>query len=74
MSETEKDNVDIEMAEDKINSNARKARHRKKQKYNAIRKQMEFYFGDSNLTKNRFIKQLIDQDPCKYTEFVFHLT
>lgn len=40
-------------------------RKRKKHFYNAIRQQMEFYFGDANLSKDRFLKQLIDQDPCK---------
>lgn len=40
-------------------------RKRKKHFYNAIRQQMEFYFGDANLSKDRFLKRLIDQDPCK---------
>lgn len=39
-------------------------RKRIKHYYNAIRAQMEFYFGDANLTKDRFLKQLIDKDPC----------
>ncbi|XP_054727004.1 la-related protein 7 [Anastrepha obliqua] len=38
-------------------------RKRKRHHYNAIRKQMEFYFGDANLLKDRFLKQLIDKDP-----------
>lgn len=43
----------------------KKPRHRKKQLYNSIRTQMEFYFSDSNLSKDRFISQLIRDDPCK---------
>uniref|UniRef100_A0A1B0FQW8 La-related protein 7 n=1 Tax=Glossina morsitans morsitans TaxID=37546 RepID=A0A1B0FQW8_GLOMM len=38
-------------------------RKRKKHYFNAIRKQMEFYFGDANLTKDRFLRKLIDKDP-----------
>ncbi|XP_037937567.1 la-related protein 7 [Teleopsis dalmanni] len=38
-------------------------RKRHKQYFNAIRAQMEFYFGDANLSKDRFLKQLIDKDP-----------
>lgn len=45
----------------------KKGRHRKKGLYNAIRQQMEFYFSDSNLTKDRFLPQLISEDPCKAT-------
>lgn len=41
-------------------------RKRKKQYYNAIRNQMEFYFGDANLSRDRFLKKLITEDPCKY--------
>lgn len=40
-------------------------RKRKKHYYNGIRAQMEFYFGDANLSKDRFLKQLIDKDPCE---------
>uniref|UniRef100_A0A1I8PJM9 Uncharacterized protein n=1 Tax=Stomoxys calcitrans TaxID=35570 RepID=A0A1I8PJM9_STOCA len=38
-------------------------RKRKKHYYNGLRAQMEFYFGDANLSKDRFLKQLIDKDP-----------
>ncbi|XP_004529624.1 la-related protein 7 [Ceratitis capitata] len=38
-------------------------RKRKRHHFNAIRAQMEFYFGDANLSKDRFLKQLIDKDP-----------
>lgn len=45
----------------------KKYRQRKKQRYNVIRQQMEFYFGDSNLTKDRYLHQLIkdSSDGCK---------
>lgn len=43
----------------------KKGRHRKKQLYSTILRQMEFYFSDSNLTKDRFLSQLIEKDPGK---------
>lgn len=39
-------------------------RKRKRHHFNAIRAQMEFYFGDANLSKDRYLKQLMDKDPC----------
>lgn len=54
-----------DIASDAIN-NPKSIRHRKKQKFNIIRRQIEFYFGDSNLLKDRFLKKLIDSNPCKY--------
>lgn len=44
-------------------------RHRKKAIYAAILKQMEFYFGDSNLTKDRFLAGLIKENPGKQIVF-----
>ncbi|KAL5277590.1 LARP7 family protein [Megaselia abdita] len=38
-------------------------RHRKKKFYNDIRQQIEFYFGDANLAKDRFVRELIQKDP-----------
>lgn len=44
----------------------KRVRQRKRQLYTNIRAQMEFYFSDSNLSKDRFLSQLIQDDPCKY--------
>lgn len=44
---------------------AGKGRKRKKQYYKTIRQQMEFYFGDANLSKDRFLNKMIAADPCK---------
>lgn len=41
----------------------KKYRQRKKALHAAILKQMEFYFGDANLSKDRFLAGLIKQDP-----------
>ncbi|XP_067008323.2 la-related protein 7 [Anabrus simplex] len=37
----------------------KKVRHRKKKLYHAILQQMEFYFSDSNLLKDRFLGKLV---------------
>ncbi|XP_022208701.2 la-related protein 7 [Drosophila obscura] len=42
---------------------AASGRKRKRHLYNSIRSQMEFYFGDANLTKDRFLRRYVDQDP-----------
>lgn len=41
----------------------KKSRHRKKHLYHTILQQMEFYFSDSNLSKDRFLSQLLSQSP-----------
>lgn len=41
----------------------KRIRHRKKQLYENIMKQMEFYFSDANLTKDRFLGELVKKDP-----------
>ncbi|KAH8274225.1 hypothetical protein KR018_009076, partial [Drosophila ironensis] len=38
-------------------------RKRKRHLYNSIRAQMEFYFGDANLSKDRFLSRYVNQDP-----------
>lgn len=40
-------------------------RKRKRHLFNAIRTQMEFYFGDANLSKDRFLRKYVEQDPCR---------
>ncbi|XP_053694179.1 la-related protein 7 [Sabethes cyaneus] len=53
-----------EPADETKNESAEKnVRHRKKYKYNAIRSQMEFYFSDANLSKDRYLGQSIKSDP-----------
>lgn len=44
-------------------------RRRKKQMFEAIRERMEFYFSDSNLQKDRWLSQLISNDPGKIIYF-----
>ncbi|KAH8303970.1 hypothetical protein KR044_007741, partial [Drosophila immigrans] len=38
-------------------------RKRKRHLFNSIRAQMEFYFGDANLSKDRFLRRYVEQDP-----------
>ncbi|KAH8418906.1 hypothetical protein KR222_003805, partial [Zaprionus bogoriensis] len=38
-------------------------RKRKRHLFNSIRTQMEFYFGDANLSKDRFLRKYVEQDP-----------
>lgn len=49
---------------DKPNEKHYHHRKRKRHLFNAIRQQMEFYFSDANLAKDRYLKKLIEQDPC----------
>lgn len=42
------------------------SRKRKKHIFNNIRQTMEFYFSDANLSKDRFLMRLIEEDPGKY--------
>lgn len=48
------------------NLHHRNHRKRKKQYFNTIRHQMEFYFSDANLAKDRFLNKLLAVDPCKF--------
>lgn len=48
---------------------SRKPRLRKKALYASILKQMEFYFSDANLSKDRYLSGLLKNGPCKYTFF-----
>lgn len=66
--------IDNHPKKDTADSKQSQHRKRKKQYFNAIRQQMEFYFSDANLTKDRFLKKQIATDPCKaYTVFFFKI-
>ena len=51
-----------------INKQKKKSskRHRKKALHQEILKQMEFYFSDANLAKDRFIASLLKVEPGEY--------
>lgn len=49
--------------------NERHYRKRKRLFYCMIRRQMEFYFGDANLSKDRFINKLLAVSECKYHDY-----
>lgn len=51
----------------KSNGSEKKSKYLNKLLYKQIREQMEFYFSDSNLSKDRFLKQEISksEDGCK---------
>lgn len=51
---------------DKQSGKPQNNRKRKKQYFNRIRQQMEFYFGDANLSKDRFLNKLLADNPCKF--------
>ncbi|XP_046436699.1 la-related protein 7 [Neodiprion fabricii] len=55
--------ISNEHGDNEIATPKKKPRLRKKALHAAIRKQMEFYFGDANLSKDRFLGNLIKQDP-----------
>jgi len=52
-----KDEASTEQTDDQVPQEKR-IRRRKKGLHNAIRKQMEFYFSDANLTKDRFMQKI----------------
>ncbi|XP_045768924.1 la-related protein 7 isoform X2 [Maniola jurtina] len=64
--------TDVSEPPTKHENNPRKrVRHRKKQIYENIMKQMEFYFSDANLSKDRFLGDLVKNDPfVPITEFL----
>jgi len=51
--------------EEKHDSSLKKKAHKKRKKllYQTIRKQVEFYFSDANLSRDRLIGKLIQDDP-----------
>ena len=60
---------DYDKAENETKSTSKKPRKRKKQQYNEIRQQIEFYFSDASLSKDRFLKKLISEDPGLWLNF-----
>ena len=47
-------------------NDAKKSRRvRKKRLYASIMNQMEFYFSDANLTRDNYLKALMEKDKCK---------
>ncbi|XP_034243930.1 la-related protein 7 [Thrips palmi] len=40
-----------------------KQRRRKKLLYKTVREQMEFYFSDANISKDRMLRQMVENDP-----------
>jgi len=46
-----------------------KPRLRKKALHASILKQMEFYFSDANLNKDRYLSGLLKENHCKYFFF-----
>ncbi|XP_056156476.1 la-related protein 7 [Lampris incognitus] len=52
----------------KNKENEKKKRSRVKQLLSDVKKQVEFWFGDVNLNKNRFLRQLIDEAQDGYVD------
>lgn len=55
-------------------SEKRKVRRRKKKLFNNIRCQMEFYFSDANLRKDRYMSELVHKDEEGYVDLEVFLT
>ncbi|VVD06180.1 unnamed protein product [Leptidea sinapis] len=67
---SESENAEVVDQENKQQPRKR-IRHRKKQLYENILKQMEFYFSDANLSKDRYLGDLVNVDPYVHlTEFL----
>lgn len=56
----------IDVEELKPDIPRKKPRKRHRELHASILKQMEFYFSDANLSKDRFLGRLISQSPCEY--------
>lgn len=67
------DNVDKDLSD--LQRKDGGGRHRKKQLYQQIMNLMEFYLSDSNLRKDRFFSQLLQESPGKKknSPSLFHL-
>lgn len=55
-------------------SEKRKVRRRKKKLFKSIRYQMEFYFSDANLRKDRYMSELVHKDEEGYVDLEVFLT
>uniref|UniRef100_A0A224YS78 La-related protein 7 n=1 Tax=Rhipicephalus zambeziensis TaxID=60191 RepID=A0A224YS78_9ACAR len=55
-------------------SEKRKVRRRKKKLFKSIRDQMEFYFSDANLRKDRYMNDLVMRDEEGYVDLEVFLT
>ncbi|XP_014360764.2 la-related protein 7 [Papilio machaon] len=55
--------VDLKQESKLENIPRKRIRHRKRQLYDNIIKQMEFYFSDANLSKDRYLNELVNKDP-----------
>ncbi|XP_065307976.1 la-related protein 7 [Dermacentor albipictus] len=55
-------------------SEKRKVRRRKKKLFKSIRDQMEFYFSDANLRKDRYMNELVMKDDEGYVDLEVFLT
>ncbi|XP_034489891.1 la-related protein 7 [Drosophila innubila] len=55
--------VDVSTTSPAKSDNGGGGRKRKRHLFNSIRAQMEFYFGDANLSKDRFLRRYVEQDP-----------
>lgn len=60
---SESENTETMEQEVKAHNPRKRVRHRKKQLYENILKQMEFYFSDANLSKDRYLGALVQNDP-----------
>ncbi|XP_064555596.1 la-related protein 7 [Drosophila montana] len=61
--ETAAASIEVGTAPPPAKSDRGGGRKRKRHLFNAIRTQMEFYFGDANLSKDRFLRRYVEQDP-----------
>ena len=63
------DTLQIAMASDtpaaETSEMKKSKRVRKKRLYAVIMEQMEFYFSDANLTRDKYLRALMENDKCK---------
>ena len=56
----EQEHMELARGDALVHGKGRK-RHRKKRLYNEICQQMEFYFGDANMSKSKFMNEAISK-------------